>query len=120
MATSRNQSFSVILASGTTAGTYDTTIVLDRKYAASTGWAVYMNGLGGLTYVEIGLRDDTTDILNPTNSKFLEAGIDCPKTARLTPVQLICDGTNLYVQVKTSATLTSDLKMNVVFSLQKD
>ena len=115
----RTQTFAVTFPANTPAGTQEKTIQLDRKYAGTNGLAVYVNSGGGVSYVRLGLRDDNRDLQNLTNVQFYQAGIDCPKPARFTPVDAVADGTNLYVQVQIPETLTAELNLDVVFNLFK-
>ena len=119
MSTTRNQSFPITLQTGAQ-GLQEQTIILDRRYARTKGWLVFVNDLGGAAYVRIGLRDDNRIILDPVNSKFLEPGIDCPKSARWTALDAPADGTNLIVQVYVPTPLTSPLRLDVVFDLTTD
>lgn len=115
----RNQSFPINFPIGTN-GNQEVMIVLDRKYARATGIMVLVGSLGGATFVRVGLRDESSTILDPTNSKFLEAGVECPKPARWTPMDIPANGSNMYVQIQLPYALSSALQLDVVFLLQND
>ena len=115
----RNQTFPINFPAGT-AGTQEIPVVLDRKYTKANGVAAYVNALGGAPFLRIGLRDETVTLLENTNSKFLEAGIDCPKSQRWTNIEAPADGTNLYIIINLGAPLTATLSLDMVFSLVKE
>lgn len=118
-AQSRNQTKTITLQSGTTAGKQEIEVVLDRKYDGAVGWMALPNSMGGAAYVRIGLRDEVYTILDPTNIKFLDADAACPKHDRWTPLDVKADGTSLYIIVDVPSTLTSTLQVDVIFNLFK-
>jgi hypothetical protein len=118
-AESRNQTKAITLQSGTPAGKYEVTMVLDRKYDGAVGWLALPNSLGGASYARLGLRDETYTILDLTNIKFLDADAACPKRDRWTPLDVKANGTNLYLIIEVPTQLTSALQVDVVFNLFK-
>lgn len=119
MAQQRYQTLNISYPAGTTAGTYSNNLVLDTQYERATGVTVYENVGGGIPYTQMQVRDDVNTHVSKTNTKHLQAGIDCPKQLRATPVSIRCSGEKVYVDVTISDTLTDVLSLDVVFTLER-
>ncbi|RSK24194.1 hypothetical protein [Hymenobacter metallilatus] len=120
MAETRSQSLKVILPAGTPTGTYQpVSEALDSTYARATGVVAYANNRGGLTQFQLGIHDDTATYVSQCNSQHLEAGIDCPKPLRNTPVAIVNRNQRITVQVYVPELLTDTLDVDVVFTLER-
>lgn len=109
----------LIIPAGTSPGTYEVKTKLDSQYKRATGVVAYVNNDGGLPSFQLGLRSDAQVYVSPTNASYLMAGLDCPKAQRLTPVNILCDNTNITIQVVVPALLASDLNVDMVFMLER-
>lgn len=118
---SRFQTKTITIPSGTAAGSDERSFDLDRAYANAKGVCVFVNKDGGLpgSTFQFGLRDDTNTIVEKTNAKFFQAGVDCAKSQRMTPVDIAITGRVNTIMLTWPATLTTDLVIDVVFELVK-
>jgi hypothetical protein len=116
----RTLTYTLVLPAGTPAGTYERQTILDSTYQRASGVVAYVTKDGGVPGTKLGLRDDTAVYVSPTHMDHLRAGVDCPKRDRLTPVNIVCNNTNLTVQAVLPYSLASELNIDVVFQLERD
>lgn len=116
----RSQTINVTLPAGTGPGQYNFPEVLDSEYSRAIGVTAYVNSNGGISFFQMGIQDDTATYASLANSKLYEAGIDCPKPAHLTPVNIRTNGAKVTVMVKVPTVLVDELNVDMVFTLERN
>ncbi|RDC65062.1 hypothetical protein [Adhaeribacter pallidiroseus] len=115
------QTFTFLLAPGTTPGIYEQSIELDRAFHAVTGVTVYETSNGGVSAYKIGLQDDAGHVLHTlTHKKDWLPGENVSLNERYKDLEYAIRGNKLEVQLRTAAVLTLALELDIVFRLEKN
>lgn len=113
----RNQTLSVLLPAGTSAGLRELNVTLDQEYARCKGVSVYENSDGGAPNYKIGLKDASRTYQEPTHKNDWVCGPEVAPDYRHKSLPLPTNGNQLTVQVDIPKALTSDLSFDIVFKL---
>jgi hypothetical protein len=119
MAEFRYETIQVSLPAGTPAGTHQVDQALDTAYEKAVGVTAYVDKDGGIETFQIGVRDDTNTYVSLANRRHLEAGIECPKPLRATPISIPNKSQKVSVLVALTEPLVSALSMDMVFTLER-
>ncbi len=115
------QRLEVTYPTGTTAGTKtDHELTLDTEMETVVGIAMYPITDGGVSAIRLGLRDNSGEIQEPTHQDdWIDKGYG-DYYNRKKPLDIEAKGRKIKVSTEIPATLTSDLKFDLVFILKNN
>lgn len=114
------QTKEIVLAAGTAATTRDTNITLDPSYPKCTGVVIHEKTNGGISSYDIGLADDSGIYHHLTDKKDWISGDGVPLNDRYKDINIRNEGQVIKVTLKPDAALVSELRIQVVFRLEKE
>lgn len=115
------QTKEIVLPIGTTATTTnDTSVELDKAFPVCTGIVVNEKTDGGVSGYDVAVSDDVKGTYHSlTDKRDWIAGANVPLNDRYKKIIIKNEGQTVRVSIKPDATLVSELKIQVVFRLEK-